>query len=163
MLLSRRRNDKSKNGFSNWFFTSLHFWGETPSGKWTLMIRDRKGKDLSGRITSVYLILHGTKSIPAHFQTKKMYGEQEVAVKDVLDSIPEYELNEDVYEQNSAPNILLPILNLATHLNWNDYGHALSLVSRNQMINGGDDGERAIMRTSVQWPDDDEEVVKAES
>lgn len=152
MLLSRRKNDKSKNGFSNWFFTSLHFWGESPDGKWTLLIRDRKGKDVSGRVTSVYLILHGTKSIPNHLIEKKKYQEQEVVIPDILDPIPECELDDDVYEQNSAPNILMPVLNLATHLNWNDYGHALTLLSRNQMIKEGAEGGRTS--TKVQWPDE---------
>lgn len=41
MLLSRRPNDASRSGFTNWYFTSLHFWGERPHGRWRLMVRER--------------------------------------------------------------------------------------------------------------------------
>ena len=41
MLLSRRPNDNSRNGFINWYFNSVHFWGENPRGKWLLMVRDK--------------------------------------------------------------------------------------------------------------------------
>ena len=85
---------------------------------------------------------------------KKTYQEQEVVIADILDTIPEYELDDDVHEQNSAPNILMPVLNLATHLNWNDYGHALTLVSRNQMTKEGAELEGGRSSTKVQWPDE---------
>lgn len=38
VLLRRRPLDTSSQGFEQWSFTSLHFWGENPVGNWTLTV-----------------------------------------------------------------------------------------------------------------------------
>ena len=37
-LLTRRYRDITSSGFEDWEFTSVHFWGENPSGNWTFSI-----------------------------------------------------------------------------------------------------------------------------
>ena len=39
-LLSRRPVDESSQGFDNWAFMSTHCWGESPIGKWKLLIKN---------------------------------------------------------------------------------------------------------------------------
>ena len=40
-LLTIRPEDESKEGFKDWRFMSVHFWGENPAGEWTLYIVDK--------------------------------------------------------------------------------------------------------------------------
>ena len=50
MLLSKREQDDSSLGFTNWPFMSVHTWGENPrgagqtSGKWKVIIMDAVSK-----------------------------------------------------------------------------------------------------------------------
>ena len=37
-LLKQRSGDYSSAGFADWAFTSVHYWGENPSGNWTFFI-----------------------------------------------------------------------------------------------------------------------------
>ena len=39
-LLKSRRNDHSREGFTNWAFMTTHNWGETSMGRWTLEIHN---------------------------------------------------------------------------------------------------------------------------
>jgi len=141
MLLSRRPNDQSKNGFSNWYFTSVHFWGENPKGRWHLLIRDRDGSK-GGIIRSASLLIYGTREIPRHLKKKRVYPDQRI-VSVALDKQEEEEYysslgdttasEENIYDQNSHPNYLSPVLDAGKLLNWNDYGYALiPLISDQQ-------------------------------
>lgn len=48
-LLARRPQDTSRSGFRSWPFMSVHTWGESPFGVWTLEIHN-EGKYF-GKIT----------------------------------------------------------------------------------------------------------------
>lgn len=39
-VLNPRKADKATGGFRNWTFMSVHMWGESPYGKWILVIVD---------------------------------------------------------------------------------------------------------------------------
>ena len=39
-LLALRPHDSSRNGFHSWPFMSVHYWGESPFGTWTLEIHN---------------------------------------------------------------------------------------------------------------------------
>ena len=39
-LLALRPHDSSRNGFHSWPFMSVHYWGESPFGVWTLEIHN---------------------------------------------------------------------------------------------------------------------------
>jgi furin len=40
VLLAHRRHDLNRSGFTDWPFMSVHTWGESPIGKWTLEIHN---------------------------------------------------------------------------------------------------------------------------
>lgn len=82
-LLGRRVEDDSPDGFNSWPFMTVHNWGESPRGLWTLEIVDveNNGKCIvpilreSHHDWSVYfpviflnwsLIFHGTQANPSH-------------------------------------------------------------------------------------------------
>ncbi|ELT90904.1 hypothetical protein CAPTEDRAFT_121853 [Capitella teleta] len=76
-LLTKRKNDRSVEGFANWSFMSVHTWGENPAGTWRIIIQDRGEGSSSGVISNVELRLHGTKEMPAHVKAaggKRIYG-----------------------------------------------------------------------------------------
>ncbi|CAL9704229.1 unnamed protein product [Knipowitschia caucasica] len=74
VLLAERERDTSASGFKNWYFMSVHSWGEDPSGTWALKITDTSGRmENNGRILSWRLILHGTSEKPEHMKKPRVY------------------------------------------------------------------------------------------
>ncbi|XP_074602740.1 neuroendocrine convertase 1-like [Brevipalpus obovatus] len=73
MLLRPRSKDKSTEGFQNWLFTSIHFWGERPQGYWILEIRDRTKIKRMGTMSKLALYIYGTKERPYHMGRKRHY------------------------------------------------------------------------------------------
>uniref|UniRef100_F6YWW9 P/Homo B domain-containing protein n=1 Tax=Ciona intestinalis TaxID=7719 RepID=F6YWW9_CIOIN len=59
-LLEPRRNDISARGFTKWAFMTTHSWDEDPRGTWTLEIRDRNQRPVSGTLSLFNLVLYGT-------------------------------------------------------------------------------------------------------
>lgn len=60
-ILTRRLDDKGTHIFM-WNFTTLHFWGETPFGKWSLKITDAATSTCIGFISYFSLTFLGTSS-----------------------------------------------------------------------------------------------------
>ena len=46
MLLSQRPLDRSRDGFTDWTFMSVHSWGENPRGTWKLKFYDAVMKNI---------------------------------------------------------------------------------------------------------------------
>nr|CAH0100756.1 unnamed protein product [Daphnia galeata] len=68
-LMKQRPKDKSKLGYVNWPFMSVHTWGEMSKGRWKLIVTDVSGQNsslLSGRIVNATLVLHGTSAMPEY-------------------------------------------------------------------------------------------------
>ncbi|XP_041648353.1 proprotein convertase subtilisin/kexin type 6-like isoform X2 [Cheilinus undulatus] len=67
-LLARRLVDNSNEGFRNWEFMTVHFWGERAAGTWTLEIIDTPSKlrnpNVLGNLKEWTLILYGTSENP---------------------------------------------------------------------------------------------------
>lgn len=64
ILLPYRRYDFiNEIGYDNWPFMSVHFWGENPTGTWTLKI-SFKSTTGSVRMSNLSVILHGTAVTP---------------------------------------------------------------------------------------------------
>uniref|UniRef100_A0A3Q3AJU6 Proprotein convertase subtilisin/kexin type 6 n=1 Tax=Kryptolebias marmoratus TaxID=37003 RepID=A0A3Q3AJU6_KRYMA len=67
-LLARRLFDSSNEGFRDWEFMTVHFWGERSEGRWTLEITDSPSKlrnpEVLGSLKEWTLILHGTSQNP---------------------------------------------------------------------------------------------------
>lgn len=61
-ILSERPKDESRNGIDFTFMT-VHNWGENPTGRWTLVVRDNARSEVSGetrgRLLSWSLTLYG--------------------------------------------------------------------------------------------------------
>ncbi|KPM11024.1 furin-like protein protease 1, isoforms 1/1-X/2-like protein [Sarcoptes scabiei] len=62
-LLTKRPKDSSGLGFSNWPFMTVHFWGESPNGKWILIINNT-GRHNNTILHGWSLIMHGTREYP---------------------------------------------------------------------------------------------------
>ncbi|XP_074522448.1 proprotein convertase subtilisin/kexin type 6 [Halichoeres trimaculatus] len=67
-LLAKRLFDSSPEGFRNWEFMSVHFWGERAEGTWNLEIIDSPSKprnpEVLGSLKEWTLILYGTSQKP---------------------------------------------------------------------------------------------------
>ncbi|XP_035483897.2 proprotein convertase subtilisin/kexin type 6 isoform X2 [Scophthalmus maximus] len=67
-LLAKRLFDSSNEGFRNWEFMTVHFWGERAAGTWTLEITDTPSKprnpEVLGNLKEWTLILYGTSHHP---------------------------------------------------------------------------------------------------
>ncbi|KZS05709.1 Amontillado [Daphnia magna] len=61
-LLQRRPLDNSRNGFHSWPFMSIHFWGESPFGAWTIEVQN-EGR-FPATLNGWTLIAYGTKDPP---------------------------------------------------------------------------------------------------
>lgn len=101
-LLTRRPLDVSRDGFNKWPLMSLHFWGETSAGKWTLIVRDKDSRNNRGLLRNATLILHGTTQRPAHALKPRTYDD-ETHIKSFLDPVLELD-EDDIYDLNTFPN-----------------------------------------------------------
>lgn len=101
-LLTRRPFDKSRAGFDRWPLMSLHFWGESSIGKWTVIVRDKDGQNNRGLLRNATLLLHGTTLRPAHMAQKRVY-EGESQVQSFIDPVLELD-EDDIYDLNTFPN-----------------------------------------------------------
>ncbi|KAI6241258.1 PHOMO B domain-containing protein [Aphelenchoides fujianensis] len=76
-LIGPRIRDRSTEGFRQWPFMSVHFWGENPKGTWKVHVDQVKGTNKSVEFKSVVhslsLVLLGTKEIPEHAKTPRKY------------------------------------------------------------------------------------------
>ena len=61
-ILPCRFGDFSIEGYTNWPFMSVHFWGENPAGVWRLQVEHTY--DGSIAISDMSMTLYGTASTP---------------------------------------------------------------------------------------------------
>lgn len=102
-LLSRRPLDVSRSGFDKWPLMSVHFWGETSHGKWTLIVRDKDSNNNRGLLRNATLILHGTTARPAHQLQRRQYDGGDPLIQNFLDPVSELD-ESDIYDLNTFPN-----------------------------------------------------------
>ena len=81
-LLRKRDRDISSDGFQNWPFMSVFFWGENPRGNWTLKITNHE--EYEGTFKTWSMILYGT--VDANH--KITAAEKEVCFKNCKKSCP---------------------------------------------------------------------------
>ena len=62
-LLPYRMRDSWPGEYTNWPFMSVHFWGEAPSGDWTLTITNR-GSSGVVEVSDVQFTFYGTAETP---------------------------------------------------------------------------------------------------
>ncbi|XP_041844543.1 proprotein convertase subtilisin/kexin type 6 isoform X2 [Melanotaenia boesemani] len=102
-LLAKRLFDNSNEGFRNWEFMTVHFWGERAEGTWTLEITDSPSKlrnpEVLGSLKQWTLILYGTSQNP--YQHNGAYHSRSRMLENpVSEEIPEEpELQEEGEEE----------------------------------------------------------------
>lgn len=67
-ILPLRRKDVIEKTYNNWPFLSVHFWGEYPTGTWTLTV-EYQGENGTLVVSNLTLILYGTDTLPASIQS----------------------------------------------------------------------------------------------
>ena len=53
----------SSNDYSNWMFNTVHHWGESSMGNWTLKVRDTDNNNAAGTLNSWEVIFHGVGNV----------------------------------------------------------------------------------------------------
>ena len=75
-MLPARKLDQMPGDFTDWPLMSVHFWGESPAGNWTLEVEDTNILDRSGsfesNLQSWSLVLHGTKEQPVSLRSEPL-------------------------------------------------------------------------------------------
>ena len=62
-ILPHRFEDTGSEGYNEWPFLSVHFWGEYPTGTWNLTVFNT-GEKGTVRVSGLSLILYGTTQPP---------------------------------------------------------------------------------------------------
>ena len=63
-LLAQRPNDQSEQGFRYWPFMTVHSWGESPDGVWTLEVHNDGKPSSLASLKWWSLMMHGTREDP---------------------------------------------------------------------------------------------------
>ena len=63
ILLPYRQRDTWPGDYTEWPFMSVHFWGEDPTGDWTLTVRNR-GSSGTLEVSNITFIFYGTTAVP---------------------------------------------------------------------------------------------------
>ncbi|XP_049417497.1 proprotein convertase subtilisin/kexin type 6 isoform X2 [Epinephelus fuscoguttatus] len=99
-LLAKRLFDSSSEGFRNWEFMTVHFWGERAEGTWTLEIVDSPSKlrnpEVLGNLKEWTLILYGTTQNPYPPNSAQHSRSRMLEIPDEILEEPELE-EEDEY------------------------------------------------------------------
>ena len=83
-MISTLPRDKTGDGFTDWPFLSVHYWGEPANGTWTLDayrsasvgLTTNAKADTAGIIKKWKLLLYGTKENPLKKLTAEEDGDQ---------------------------------------------------------------------------------------
>ncbi|XP_047436078.1 proprotein convertase subtilisin/kexin type 6 [Mugil cephalus] len=85
-LLAKRLFDSSSEGFRNWEFMTVHFWGEKAEGTWNLEIIDSPSKlrkpGVPGSLKEWTLTLYGTSENPYQSNSAPDIPASELLVKE---------------------------------------------------------------------------------
>ena len=96
-LLPRRPRDYHSEGFRDWEFLSVHSWGESPVGKWTLEVQTKSSNTV---LKHWSLIMHGTKTLPSTIPLKSKSNDCNSAYHQKHDSIPRSPTTPMFYDQS---------------------------------------------------------------
>ncbi|OWA52946.1 Furin-like protease 1, isoforms 1/1-X/2 [Hypsibius exemplaris] len=64
MLLQQRPRDNNRQGFHQWPFMSVFFWGEKSYGNWTLEVKNKGKFGGWGTLYDWALVMYGTEELP---------------------------------------------------------------------------------------------------
>ncbi|RUS80156.1 hypothetical protein EGW08_012079, partial [Elysia chlorotica] len=75
MIFSRPKDNSSK-GFNDWTFTTVRCWGETPTGDWTILVKDLDQQgSREGTLSKFRLTLFGTPMTSEEFGARRQLVE----------------------------------------------------------------------------------------
>jgi len=77
LILPRRSNDRSTDGFNKWSFMTVQLWGENPKGRWKLEIIPRD--DINANLLEFHLNIHGTEKEPINYDSMVDIGIEHVS------------------------------------------------------------------------------------
>ncbi|XP_026234734.1 proprotein convertase subtilisin/kexin type 6 [Anabas testudineus] len=101
-LLAKRLFDSSNEGFRNWEFMTIHFWGERAEGKWTLEVVDSPSKprnqEVLGNLKEWTLILYGTSQNPYQPHSAQHSRSRMLEIPDLDEPLDEPELQQEEEE-----------------------------------------------------------------
>ncbi|XP_066929488.1 proprotein convertase subtilisin/kexin type 7-like [Clytia hemisphaerica] len=84
-LASLRQYDKSREGFHDWTFSTVRYWGEEPHGEWKLLIQDESTNvNRHGTLVSWRITFYGSSLTPQEIRERKRLV-QRASSGDVLD------------------------------------------------------------------------------
>ncbi|KAM9765973.1 proprotein convertase subtilisin/kexin type 6 isoform 1-T2 [Menidia menidia] len=99
-LLAKRLFDNSKEGFRNWEFMTVHFWGERAEGTWTLEVTDsptkQRNPDLLGNLKEWTLTLYGTSDSPDKHPSSQHVQSKVLETNASEESLEKPDLQEEV-------------------------------------------------------------------
>ncbi|XP_057366840.1 furin-like protease 1 isoform X2 [Daphnia carinata] len=99
-LLALRPHDSSRNGFHSWPFMSVHYWGESPFGVWTLEIQN-EGRYLA-TLAEWNVAVYGTKDSPESKLRAAISLPSTVAPTTTVQPTPK--TSEEAIRQQQAPS-----------------------------------------------------------
>ncbi|XP_008300291.1 proprotein convertase subtilisin/kexin type 6 isoform X1 [Stegastes partitus] len=111
-LLAKRLFDSSNEGFRNWEFMTVHFWGERAAGTWSLEIIDSPSRlrnpEVLGNLKEWTLTLYGTSQNPyQHFSVQHVPSRMlEIPTPEEILEEPELQKEEEEDEEYSGERFL---------------------------------------------------------
>ncbi|XP_022060039.1 proprotein convertase subtilisin/kexin type 6-like [Acanthochromis polyacanthus] len=98
-LLAKRLFDNSNEGFRNWEFMTVHFWGERAAGTWSMEIIDSPSKlrnpNVLGSLKEWTLTLYGTSQNPYQHYSAQHSLSRRLEVLTPQEAMEEPELQEE--------------------------------------------------------------------
>uniref|UniRef100_A0A3Q3JNC6 Proprotein convertase subtilisin/kexin type 6 n=1 Tax=Monopterus albus TaxID=43700 RepID=A0A3Q3JNC6_MONAL len=106
-LLAKRLFDSSSEGFRNWEFMTIHFWGERAEGLWSLEITDSPSRprrpEVLGKLKEWTLILHGTSQNPYQPYSTQHHHSSLLETPGPDEVLEEPELQDEEKEEYNGP------------------------------------------------------------
>nr|XP_049702318.1 furin-like protease 2 [Helicoverpa armigera] len=101
-LLFERTHDATSSNFDDWPFLSVHFWGESAEGRWTLQILNAGNIHVTqpGILKKWQLIFYGTATSPIRLRNKSYFNSNNVYQEEKA-----YHIN-DVYDASEYSQFL---------------------------------------------------------
>jgi len=97
-------HDDTSNDYSNWMFNTVHHWGESSMGNWTLKIRDTDSNNAAGTLNSWEVIFHGVGNVTDFDSDGWPDYNDEDDDNDGWDDASEQDCGTEQYNSSSYPN-----------------------------------------------------------
>lgn len=104
-IATARRNDNSKEGYTDWTFMSVVHWGEAGIGNWTVIVKDTNVNEHSGTFIDWRLKLWGECIDPASQSLLPMPNEDDDDDHDATTTAPVHTTTVSVSSTTSLPTI----------------------------------------------------------